>query len=93
MKWSILVTLLLMWGFQSGYSSVFAQNDSTENAADSSKTEENDEEKSKKKKPKEPKFEDLIEGYTKSEGLFTVYSDEKKKTKYYYILYVSNLWC
>ena len=98
MKWTVLGVLLLIWGLTTGYQSGLAQNNSEEKAADSSKTEENEEEESKEKKPKEPKFEDLIDGYIKTEGLFTIYSDEKEGKVYLEIrqdqfgtLYLCNL--
>ncbi len=46
------------------------------------KKEEEEKKSEKKKKPKEPKFEDLIEGYEKIEGFFTLYWNEKEGKVY-----------
>jgi len=82
MKWTIVWTFLFIMGMSTGFQPMFAQENNTEKeSADSTKSEEKGEDKSKKKKPKEPKFEDLIEGYVKSEGLFTIYSDSKEGKK------------
>ena len=61
---------------------IWAQDETEEKANnDTTKTSSEDKDK-KKKKPKEPKFEDLIEDYTKTEGLFTIYSNEKEGKVY-----------
>ena len=61
---------------------IWAQEETEEKASnDTTKAGSEDKDK-KKKKPKEPKFEDLIEDYVKTEGLFTIYSNEKEGKVY-----------
>jgi len=61
---------------------IWGQDDNQEKTTNDSTKTNDDEKSSKKKKPKEPKFEDLIEDYTKVEGLFTIYINEKEGKVY-----------
>ncbi|UCF64111.1 MAG: zinc-dependent metalloprotease [bacterium] len=83
MKWTMVWTFLFILGMSPEFQIILAQtNNNEKESADSTKTEEKEEDKSKKKKPKEPKFEDLVDGYVKIEGLFTIYSDSKEGKAY-----------
>ncbi|GAB4381009.1 MAG: zinc-dependent metalloprotease [Calditrichia bacterium] len=67
-----IIILLLGWALIA--SPLWAQS-GQETEKDTTKVEEKAEGNSKKKKPKEPKFEELIEGFEKIEGLFTFYQN------------------
>ncbi len=77
---AVIVLLFLFSGV------LFAQEPPDEAAAkDTTKTEnkaEKEEKEDSKKKSTEPKFEEVIEGYEKIEGLFTLYSSEKEGKVY-----------
>jgi hypothetical protein len=82
MKKSFLLLLLSLLLFLFLNTSLIAQESSEKATNDTTKTEKKEEEKSKNKKPKEPKFEELIEDFTRIEGLFTIYSNEKEGKVY-----------
>jgi hypothetical protein len=75
----VLVIFFLAWTVPNRG---WTQDDKEEKTTNDSTKTDNDEKSSKKKKPKEPKFEDLIEDYTKVDGLFTLYVNEKEGKVY-----------
>lgn len=78
-------SILMMFGLSVALigSDLSAQENNQEKSAkDTTKTNSTSEEKSKTKKPKEPSFAEVIEGFVKSEGLFTFYSSEKEGKVY-----------
>jgi len=78
----LLIAIVLSSGVRAqAEDSTAAQEDKKTANNDSTKTTDK-KESSKKKKPKEPEFDELIEGFDKIEGLFTLYQNEKEGKVY-----------